>query len=194
MVYVDLQKEKETEGNGSMTGKLSAGKSRRLLPGLCSVLGTIFLAIVIAAFLPVTVPKLFGYQVYEVISGSMEPEIPVGSAVYVKATEPEQISEGEIIAFWRRDSVITHRVVENHQTEGEFITKGDANIQEDMTPVPYGDLLGSVKLHIPVLGSIMAMLVGGTGKIYAAFLAVWGVILHIMAAILKMPGERKDGS
>lgn len=176
-----------------MTGKLSAGKSRKLLPGLCSMLGTLFLAAVIAAFLPVTVPKLFGYQVYEVISGSMEPEIPVGSAVYVKAAEPEMVSEGEIIAFWRRDSVITHRVVENHQSDGEFITKGDANSQEDMTPVPYGDLLGSVELHVPVLGTVMAILVGGTGKIYAALFAVWGVMLHIMAAILKAPRERKNG-
>lgn len=175
-----------------MTGKLLAGKSRKLLPGLCSMLGTLLILAVIAAFLPLTVPRLLGYEVYEVISGSMEPEIPVGSVIYVKAAEPEMISEGDIIAFWRRDSVITHRVVENHQSDGEFITKGDANSQEDMTPVPYGDLLGRVKLHIPVLGTVMAILAGGTGKIYAALLAVWGVMLHILAGILKASGERKN--
>ena len=156
-----------------MTGKLLAGKSRKLLPGLCSMLGTLLILAVIAAFLPLTVPQLLGYEVYEVISGSMEPEIPVGSVIYVKAAEPEMISE-------------------NHQSDGEFITKGDANSQEDMTPVPYGDLFGRVKLHIPVLGTVMAILAGGTGKIYAALLAVWGVMHHRLAGILKASGERKN--
>ena len=82
-----------------MTGKLLAGKSRKLLPGLCSMLGTLLILAVIAAFLPLTVPRLLGYEVYEVISGSMEPEIPVGSVIYVKAAEPEMISGGDIIAF-----------------------------------------------------------------------------------------------
>lgn len=175
-----------------MTGKLSAGKSRKLLPGFCSILGTIFFIVVIAAFLPVTLPKLLGYQAYEIVSGSMEPEIPVGSAVYVKSADPEMVSEGEIIVFWKGDSVITHRVLENVHAKREFITKGDANSAEDMAPVPYGDLLGSVKLHIPVLGSVMALLSGGRGKIYAALMVVWGVMLHILAAILKAPGERKS--
>ena len=49
-----------------------------------------------------------------------------------------------------------------------------------------------MKLHIPVLGTVMAILAGGTGKIYAALLAVWGVMLHILAGILKASGERKN--
>lgn len=172
-----------------MTGKRLAGNSRQLLPCLCSILGTLFLLIVIVAFLPVTVPRLFGYEAYEVISGSMEPEIPVGSAVYVKAVQPETVTEGEILAFRRGDSVITHRAMENRDAQREFITKGDANSGEDMAPVPYEDLIGRVGFHIPALGSVMALLAGGMGKIYAAFLVVWGVMLHSLAAILKASGE-----
>ena len=47
------------------------------------------LLVVIAALL--LVPKLLGYTQYAVISGSMEPNIPVGSIVYDKEVEPEEL-------------------------------------------------------------------------------------------------------
>ena len=53
----------------------SAKKGGKWFPPLCSVLGTLILVGVIAVFLPLTLPKLLGYEVYEVVSGSMEPEI-----------------------------------------------------------------------------------------------------------------------
>ena len=53
----------------------SAGKGGKLFPALCSVFGTLILLSVIAVFLPLTVPRLMGYEIYEVVSGSMEPEI-----------------------------------------------------------------------------------------------------------------------
>lgn len=172
-----------------MTDRSLAGKSRKLLPGLCSVLGTLILACVILAFLPITVPRFAGYEIYEVISGSMEPEIPVGSAVYVKPEKPEDIAEGEIVAFWSGDSVVTHRVVENRKEAREFVTKGDANTREDMVPVLYDSLIGEVKLHIPMAGIMMAGLSGMTGKICAAFAVIWGILLHILSGILQTGGE-----
>ena len=91
----------------------SYGKGRKVFPGLCSVLGTLILIGVIAAFLPLTVPRLMGYEIYEVVSGSMEPEIPVGSVIYVKAVQPQEVEAGDVIAFHKDGSVITHRVEEN---------------------------------------------------------------------------------
>jgi len=48
---------------------------------VCSVLGTLLLIIIVAAYLPITIPRAFGYEIYTVISGSMEPAIPTGSLV-----------------------------------------------------------------------------------------------------------------
>lgn len=79
-----------------------------------------------------------GYEIYNVVSGSMEPEIPVGSVIYVKAVSPETVEEGDIIAFTSGVSVISHRVVSNQTVEGKFTTKGDANAENDMNPVGYG--------------------------------------------------------
>ena len=96
---------------------------------------------VIAAALPLTVPQYMGYQIYDVVSGSMEPTVPVGSIIYVKEAEPSSIKKGDIIAFQSGESIVMHRVVDNKIVEGTFTTKGDANPSEDMNEVPYANLI-----------------------------------------------------
>ena len=121
-------------------------------------LGTLLLIGLILACLPLTVPRLFGYHIYSVVSGSMEPSIPTGSLVYIGEAELKDVSEGEVIAFYgTRDmaSIITHRVVENRVLTGEFITKGDANQVHDPAPVPFDDILGKVRFHIPGIGYLL---------------------------------------
>ena len=66
---------------------------------LCNVLGVLLIVAVIALAAPLTVPRLLGFEVYEVVSGSMEPAISTGSAVYAKQVEPTSVTEGDIIAF-----------------------------------------------------------------------------------------------
>ena len=129
----------------------------KLIPALCNLLGTLILILVIASCLPLTVPRLFGYEIYEVVSGSMEPEIPVGSVIYVAAAEPEDILEEDVIAFRSGETIITHRVVTNRKLDGEFVTKGDANELEDMNTVPYGNLIGRVEHHFPIVGRLMVV-------------------------------------
>lgn len=162
-----------------------SGRRKSRLPAFCSLAGTLILLCVIGAFLPLTIPNLLGYRIYEVVSGSMEPEIPIGSAIYVKGTEPEEIREGDIIAFMRNSSVITHRVEENRFVEGEFITKGDANSQEDVMPVDYDSLIGKVTCHVPMLGTLMSVLAGGVGKMYAGAFAACGVMFHMLAGKIR---------
>lgn len=126
----------------------STAKGGNLVPALCSLAGTLILLSVIASCLPVTVPRLMGYEIYNVVSGSMEPEIPIGSILYVEKIPPEEIREDDVIAFWSNDSVIAHRVVKNKIVEGTFTTKGDANAEEDMNDVEYGALIGRVSSTI----------------------------------------------
>lgn len=129
-----------------------------------------------------------GGQIYTVISGSMEPAIPVGSLVYVEGIAPEDVQENDVIAFYGgRDSnaIITHRVVENRIIMGEFITKGDANQTNDMNPVQYDNLLGRVEWSVPEVGVIAQILTGTEGKIAAGSLIGLAVILHVIAAVLE---------
>lgn len=160
---------------------------------ICSVLGTALLILLIVSCIPLTVPRMFGYQIYTVISGSMEPAIPTGSLVFIKDMEPQNVQEADVIAYYGgRDSnaIITHRVMENRVVMGEFITKGDANQTEDMNPVDYDNFLGRVEKSIPKAGIFAQMLTSMEGKIAAACVIGLSLILHVMASVFD---RRKDG-
>ncbi len=170
----------------------NAKKGGKLIPALCNLFGILILLAVIALCLPLTAPRLMGYEIYHVISGSMEPLIPVGSVIYVAAAAPEDVLENDVIAFWSNDSVVTHRVMSNRMVEGEFVTKGDANEAEDINTVPYENLIGQVKYHIPILGDLMVILTGTVGKIYLLGFAACGVMLNMLASRLRDRGGDED--
>ena len=56
---------------------------------------TILICILMAGFL---VPRLFGVTSFVVLSGSMEPVIPTGSAVFVN-TKDTDVEKGDIITY-----------------------------------------------------------------------------------------------
>ena len=126
-----------------------------------------------------------GYGVYNIVSGSMEPEIPIGSAIYVQSAAPESIQEGDVIAFQSGESVVAHRVVRNQTVEGTFKTKGDANAEEDMNDVDYAALIGRVVAHYPLLGQMLALYTSTVGKAYAACFAACGAMLNMLAGRLR---------
>ncbi len=160
-------------------------KGRGIVPALCNILGTLILISAILVCLPAVAPQVLGYEVFCVVSGSMEPAIPVGSAVFVKNTPPEEIGKGDVIAFRSGDSVITHRVTANHKVEGEFSTKGDANEGEDMNRVPYEALMGEVEHQFPMLGDLLTVLTSTLGKVYMLCFAACGAMLNILAGRLR---------
>lgn len=163
--------------------------SRKLVSVLCNVSGTLILLLVIALCLPMVLPKVLDYEVYHVVSGSMEPEIPVGSAVYVKEVPPEEMAQGDVAAFWSGGSVIVHRVVENQSVEGQFVTKGDANAGEDVRKTPYDALIGKVTHHVPLLGLVMSLLTSTVGKAYMLCFAACGAMFHLLAGRLRERGK-----
>ncbi len=147
---------------------------------ICNITGGLLLILVILLCIPLTIPRLFGCEIYHVISGSMEPSIPTGSVVYVKETEASEIQTDDVIAYYSSEdtgAIITHRVIQNRVVSGEFITKGDANDKEDVTPVSYERLIGKVILSIPFLGSVLTVISGTSGKIFVGCLIVIAVIL-----------------
>ena len=161
---------------------------------IINIIGMVILTISIICMLPVTVPRLFGFQIFGVISPSMEPAVKTGSIVYVLDADPKDIEAGDIIAFYRKGEVVMHRAVLNDRTNGKITTKGDANDSEDISPVPYRDLIGKVRLHIPYLGSLLLFLGTVKGKICAACVIAGGALLCVVSSILKGAKTDKAGS
>lgn len=160
-------------------------KGGSILPALCSFIGTGLLIIVLLLLIPLNMPKIFGYEMYNVISGSMEPYIPTGSLVLVEPVVGEDIEPDEVIAFYKNGSVVTHRVTFNNKIEDFFRTKGDANESEDFTEVKYKDLIGRVKYHIPRLGDFCSNLTSTFGKMYLLALIILGLLFHLLAVRLR---------
>ena len=105
---------------------------------------------------PNSVPSLFGYKPFIVLSGSMEDEMYVGDLVIVKETDTDSLKVNDIIAF--RDSenyVTTHRIVNIVNTDkGKcFETKGDANNTKDNGVVCPDSIEGKYSSKIPAIGN-----------------------------------------
>ena len=169
--------------------KKKARRGGKVTPALCDCLGFLLIILVILLLLPSTVLKYMGYEVFEVVSESMEPALPVNSMVLVKPCDWKEVEAGDIIAYRGGDTVVVHRVVQNRVVEGEFITKGDANEQQDIAPVPYSALAGKVVWHLPILGGMLSILTSMIGKIYLGLLLLCGLLLNILGRRLRAMRE-----
>ena len=77
-----------------------------------NVISSILVALVVLLALLLVGARLFGLQVYTVLSGSMEPTYHTGSLIYVKKVDPYTIRDGQVITFMLDENTIaTHRVV-----------------------------------------------------------------------------------
>ena len=109
---------------------------------------------------PDEIPSFFGWKPFIVLSGSMETEIDAGDVAVVRETDTASLKKGDIIAFKSGEIVITHRIYDIIQEEGEtrYITKGDNNNTEDTIKVEHEYILGKEILTIPQLGKVMQLL------------------------------------
>lgn len=167
---------KETRGRGRRGGKI------------LSVVGTALIVGVILLCSLLIVPKAFGCQMYHVLSGSMEPELAVGSLIYVREEKPEEIEADDIIAFYgslEDSGIITHRVIKNNVVSGTFRTKGDANEQEDPLAVPYENFIGRVIFSVPYMGRILTWTTSFYGKLAAVGVVLLGVVLNLTASFQR---------
>ena len=122
---------------------------------ICSVLSmVVFLGLlVIAGFL--FVPKMLGYDEYAVLSGSMEPGIPVGAIVYDKNFSESEAREGAVVTYQlSAGTLVTHRIISVDEEEQTVVTQGDANNVADAAPIAWQQIVGVYAFHIPYLGYI----------------------------------------
>lgn len=163
----------------------------KLFPALCSTLGLLAIISVIVLLLPAFLPGLMGYEAYHVVSGSMEPAIPKGSLALVRPVSWREIKEGDVIAFGNRGEVITHRVVKIDLQESSFVTKGDANDEEDMSAIAFASLIGKVEKHVPMIGTFTAAVSGAEGKLSLLAVLFGGVLLRMLAGRMRRREERR---
>ena len=95
-----------------------------------------------------SLPMIGGSGCAVVMTGSMEPTLPVDSLIFVKETRDYQT--GDVVVIQDYYNLVVHRIVSID--ENQVITKGDANNTED-EPMPISSIRGEVVGHIPYLGA-----------------------------------------
>lgn len=116
--------------------------------------GYIWIIVLFIILLPFFIPRVTQLKTFSVVSGSMEPDIPTGSLVYVKDVSKEELKENDVITFYgRQGSIVTHRI-QSIESDG-IVTKGDANEDVDLAKVRESQIIGKVILSIPLLGYFM---------------------------------------
>lgn len=121
-------------------------------------LGWAALVAVVMAVAFVMVAAQYGWEFDAVLSGSMEPKLGVGGLVVIKPIDAAQVETGDVISFKLPgvNTPICHRVIDIQQTKSGrlFQTKGDANEEPDVNPVPAEAVTGKEVFYLPYIGNL----------------------------------------
>lgn len=121
--------------------------------------------------------EVFGYRMYIIMSGSMEPQINIKDAIITKQEAEPKV--GDIIAFENGSAITVHRITKVY-TEGDnrlYQTKGDNNNAEDQGLVQKSQVKGTVKVILPVVGQTVYFL---QSHFIVLILAIGIIIIFIL--------------
>lgn len=152
----------------------------------------LFLTLISTAFVVISSkasggePKVMGYQLKTVLSGSMEPGIQTGSIIAIKpGGDMERFQKGDVITFKESENkLITHRVLEVKGTgeNTQYITKGDNNDAPDLSPVLAANVVGEYNgFTIPYIGYLLNAAQSKMGS--ALLLILPGILLLLYSAV-----------
>lgn len=151
--------------------------SKKIISGSVTAILIMTVALSLFAFVQVInkgYVSIFGYSLFKVVTGSMEPTIPVGALLLTKDEPIDTVEINEIISFFSKEAymngrIITHRVVGSEKSAtGQVMltTRGDANSSTDTHRVDENNYIGKV-LWISNNENIFAKLInflsGGVG-------------------------------
>lgn len=168
------------------------GKAGRIASAV--VFYGLLLGLVVGAFLIAKGDKtpVFGYSFMNVLTNSMQSEIPQGSLVVVKDVDKNSIQIGNDITFMKdAETLVTHRVIgitENYEDTGErgFETWGIENERSDFDIVLAVNVVGVVKTHIPKVGEWLE-------RLRENLWLVLGFIAGIVLLVFLLKGAFKKG-
>lgn len=146
-------------------------------------------------------PSVFGYSLFRVSSGSMEPELKIGDVIVMKSCDGLSVKKGDIVTYESKSGemagkLVTHRVVKapyKEKTDYYIVTKGDANIGED-EPIGISQVKGILVTKISILSFIYNIFVTPVGLLIIIALIIFAFfneIVILVRAILGIGYEDK---
>lgn len=160
--------------------EVSSASVRRVLTWAAVVVlaGMLFMNIyLIAARVLVKdrLPKVFGFALLTVVSGSMQPAIDIGDLIVIR--QQKEYDVNDIVTYDNGRSLVTHRLISIEGSSGTV--KGDANNVADGS-IPLSSIEGKVVLRIPRVGDLMLLARTPAGTL----VVIAGVILIIRSVLM----------
>src|SRR5258705_99905 len=149
----------------------ATGIIRRILDALLLALIVVVLSgVVLGKLVPLT-----GRQTIVIGGGSMEPAVPLRSAVIIRSVDAGELAAGDIVSLKAgpQNTLYTHRIVAViDRPDGRWVqTKGDANADQDPNPVHASAIVGRTEIVIPLAGYLIALLSIPAGVVFLVGLA-----------------------
>ncbi len=122
-------------------------------PGALSyICGGVVVVLMISIVMIVSCQFRIGARV--IGSGSMTGELNVGDAAVYERFEGQVIQEGDVIVFRSGNTRVIHRVVDINNVNGElrYVTRGDANEDNDIGYRTHADIIGVVHFKVAYIG------------------------------------------
>ena len=140
--------------------------------GFSTLIFALFGVLVIALY-------LVGIEPSVMLTGSMNPKIPVGSVCFInKNYSYDKIKVNDIIAYTEPGQRVVHRVIAKEN--GGYKTKGDNNKRADIAVITTENYYGKYVFSIPYLGYISTGLQSRQGKFLVVGFVVFIVVLNFV--------------
>ena len=163
---------------------------KKTMKKIGSIASTVLVVVMVLCAVFLMGSRLLGFQVFTVISGSMEPTYSVGDLIYVKKVDPNTIKVGDPITFILNENLVvaTHRVISVDADNQRFYTQGDANETPDASPVHFKNVIGVPQFSIPLLGYVSDFIQNPPGM-YITLAA--GTVMIILVFLPDMIVKKK---
>ena len=122
--------------------------------------------------------SLFGYRLFQVQTGSMEPKIKINDLIIIK--EKRNYKKNDIVTYKdENNNYVTHRIVKI--TKKEVIAKGDANNTEDK-PISKNKIIGKVVFKFRFINIV--------NKILRNYIVLTAIFIMSILVILFLPNKK----
>ena len=171
-------------------------KAKKIVSVTTSVILGVILALVVACILSVSISKargqeanVFGYRFLYILTDSMEPDLPVGCSIIVKACKAEDVKVGDYVCYETDDALfnesgvkfMTHKCIESLHTD-EKTGKQVITTQGIKTGAPVDAPVEASRVQAVFVAKVPAAI----GKFFSFLLTPYGLATLICVPLILL--------
>ena len=143
-------------------------------------------------------PSLFSYNLYVIVSPSMEPELMVGDVIVSKVYKGEELKEGQIVTYLGREGdvagkLITHEIVRFETIDGvEYIITQGINGGSEDPKIVKSDVRSILKYKTKVIGPIYRLVNTPIGFMILIILPIGCIVISEVRNLTKEIKQLKE--